>query len=457
MKVHGMEWKLVSQMQTHHNHPCHPEEKNITSSLKERGWVECLQIACLLRPTHHGEGEKARGEPRIKNILITFKYNFITTASKKLFCLGVCILLTPGNHPTIITLHVCLQHSSLSLLGRKPRWNLMSPPKLPTHTPITNIIQPMEPRLFMVGGNNLQLSITHYIRSAFGHTIAVDIPLGCDHGLKDVSRTGAQAQTHFVGFFANVKALFLERLLDGNTGIVSHHTFELGSVVIDRSIKREDSDEFKVVAFAAFVIVGIVGGSDLHSTGTERHVDKLCIADDGDSASVEGMHHKLSMKVLVPGIFGMNGHGPISQHGLQTSRRHNQLLVRIFNRIRERSQHAKLIPSLGIDRTPLMSLDLQKRPSLQLLVIHFNFRNGRLQRTAPIPQPLGAVQQSILMKSIECLNDRLAAHVIHGKSLPAPIDRAAETTELGRDAIAIFGLPLPDFFDKFFTAEVVAG
>lgn len=92
MKVDSVEWKLVSQLQAHHNHPCDPEEKNVTSSLKEGCWVERLQIVCLLRPSHDREGEKTRGEPRVKDVRITFNYEFIAAASKKFFSFGVRIL-----------------------------------------------------------------------------------------------------------------------------------------------------------------------------------------------------------------------------------------------------------------------------------------------------------------------------------------------------------------------------
>mmetsp|Transcript_18515 Transcript_18515/g.40082 ORF Transcript_18515/g.40082 Transcript_18515/m.40082 type:complete len:336 (-) Transcript_18515:391-1398(-) len=331
MKVHGMEWKLVSQVQAHHNHPCHPEEKNVRTSLKEGCWVECLQIVRLLRPSHDREGEKARGEPCVKNILITFKYDIFATTSKKCFCFDVCILLTPCHQPAIIVRHVRFQNSLLTLLGRKPRWNLMTPPKLPAHAPITNVIQPMEPRLFMIGRYNLQFLIAHRVRGLFGHSIAVDIPLESNHGFKNITRAGAQTQAHFVGFLSDVKALFIQRLLDSNASVVTHQTLELGSIVVDRSIQRKDSDELQFVTFTTFVIVRVMGGRNLHGTGTKLHVDKCGITDNGDTTPIKGMDHMLSMKVRVSRILRMDRHGCISQHGLQTSGRHNQLFLRIFN------------------------------------------------------------------------------------------------------------------------------
>mmetsp|Transcript_20615 Transcript_20615/g.42993 ORF Transcript_20615/g.42993 Transcript_20615/m.42993 type:complete len:567 (-) Transcript_20615:452-2152(-) len=456
MKVNSMEWKLVSQLQTHHDHPRYPKENNIQSSLEKGGWVERLQVVCLLRPTHHGEREEARGEPCIKNIGITFKYNFIAAASKELFCLGVCILLTPCHHPTIITLHVRLQNPSLSFLGSKPRRNLMPPPKLPAHAPIANVIQPLKPRLFVISRYNLQLFIAHSIRGPFRHATAVHVPLGRDHRLENVSRTRTQAQTHLIGFLPYVQAFFLQRLLYRNTGIITHQPLKLGSIVVDRPFRSEDRVEFELVTLATLVIVRIMGGSDLHRTSTEGHVNEGSIEDDGDAASVEGVDDVLSVEVFVPCIFRMDSHGAVSQHGFETGRRHNELLVRIFNWICKRSQHAKLIASLRIARVTLVRLDLQKRPPLQFDIIHLNVRYGRLQSATPIPQPLRPVQQSVFVEAIERLDDRLATHFIHGESLSAPIHRGSETAELGRDAIAILCLPFPYLFDEFFATEVVA-
>mmetsp|Transcript_4939 Transcript_4939/g.10911 ORF Transcript_4939/g.10911 Transcript_4939/m.10911 type:complete len:239 (+) Transcript_4939:1371-2087(+) len=238
MKVHRVERKLIRQLQSHHNHPCNPKEKNIQSSLKERSGVECLEIVRLLWPSQDGEGEESRREPSVEYIFVAFEDNFIARASKELFSLIVGIFFTASDNPTIIALHIRLQNSLLSLLRSKPCRNLMPPPQLTTDTPIPNIIQPLEPRLFVFHGKDLQLSIPHSIGRSFSHITAIDIPLGSNHRFKNVTGTRTETQTHFVGFFSLVQTLLLERFLNGNTGIVTHHTLELRSVVVDSSIGR---------------------------------------------------------------------------------------------------------------------------------------------------------------------------------------------------------------------------
>mmetsp|Transcript_56719 Transcript_56719/g.120433 ORF Transcript_56719/g.120433 Transcript_56719/m.120433 type:complete len:228 (-) Transcript_56719:27-710(-) len=227
MKIHSVKRKLVRQLQPHHDHPRHPEKEDVQSSLEKRGRIERLQVICMIWPSHHREGEEARGKPCVEDVRIPLKHDLVATTPQKLFSLDVCILLTPGHHPTIIALHIRLDHAPLSLLGREPCRNLMSPPKLPAHAPIANVVQPLKPRLLMVSGDNLQLPIAHRIRGPFRHAATVHIPLGRDHRLEDVSGAGAKAQAHLVGLLPNVKPLLLERLLHSDTGIVTHHPLEL--------------------------------------------------------------------------------------------------------------------------------------------------------------------------------------------------------------------------------------
>lgn len=224
---------------------------------------------------------------------------------------------------------------------------------------------------------------------------------------------------------------------------------------VDGSIWVENSNELQIVALATFVIVGIMSGRNLHSTGTKLHVNKLGILNDGDASTVEGMDEELAVQMLVARILGVDGNGGVTQHGFETSRGDGNLLIGILNGVRERCEGAKLVTSLGILRVALVSLDLKIRPSLQIDVVHLNVRNGRLESTGPVAQSIGTVQQTGLVELIEGLNDGLAAHVVHGESLPRPVDTATQRSELGGNAIAILLLPLPNLLHKLLSAKIV--
>ena len=61
-------------------------------------------------------------------------------------------------------------------------------------------------------------------------------------------------------------------------------------------------------------------------TCSEAHVHKV-IKDDGHLALTEGVQHRFAPQVLVPGVGGVDGHGCVSQHGLDTGGRYDHLLV----------------------------------------------------------------------------------------------------------------------------------
>ena len=248
----------------------------------------------------------------------------------------------------------------------------MTPPKLPADAPVANVIKPHEPSLFVLLGYDLELSVADGIGRALGHAIAVDIPLGGNHGLENISRSGAQAETHLIRLLANVQPLLLKGLLNGNTSVVAHHTLELRTFAVDGTIGVEDGDELQVVTLTTFVIVGIMSRGNLHSTGTKLHVNKIGVLNDGDATTVEGVNKELAMQMLVARILGVDGNGGVTQHGFETSRGDGNLLIGILNGVRERREGAKLVTALGILWVALVSLDLEIRSSLQIDVVHLN-------------------------------------------------------------------------------------
>mmetsp|Transcript_33974 Transcript_33974/g.53023 ORF Transcript_33974/g.53023 Transcript_33974/m.53023 type:complete len:257 (-) Transcript_33974:1016-1786(-) len=256
----------------------------------------------------------------------------------------------------------------------------MTPPQLTTDTPIADVVEPIEPRLFVLFRNDLQFLISDGIGGSLGHGIAVDVPLGGDHGFENVSRSRAKTETHLVGFFSFEQALFIQSLFHRNTSVISHHSLEfISTMMINRSIRRQYGNKFQIMTLSTFVIVRIVRRGNLDGSRTKTHIDQLGVGHDRNASSRKGMNHEFPVQMRVPRIFWMDGHGGISQHGFQTCRGDDQLFVTVFHRIRKTRQDAKFVPSLGILRIALgMSLDFQKRSSFQFDVIHFDIRNGRL-------------------------------------------------------------------------------
>mmetsp|Transcript_19511 Transcript_19511/g.40139 ORF Transcript_19511/g.40139 Transcript_19511/m.40139 type:complete len:427 (+) Transcript_19511:3803-5083(+) len=225
--------------------------------------------------------------------------------------------------------------------------------------------------------------------------------------------------------------------------------------MVNRSFSCQYGDEFQFVSLSTFVVIGIMCRCDLNSTCTKGHVDQDGIQDNGDLASRKGMNNVLSVQMRVTGVFRVDGYGRISQHSFQTGRGNHQYLLAIFDRVGKMCQNTEFVASLWILRAPLVGLYFQKGSSLQINVIDLNVGNGRLQGTRPVSEAVRAIKQSLFVESIESLDDRLGEHIVHGKSLSRPIHTGSEMAQLGGDAISVFVLPFPDFFDEFLASQIV--
>jgi hypothetical protein len=74
----------------------------------------------------------------------------------------------------------------------------------------------------------------------------------------------------------------------------------------------------------------------------------------------------------------------------------------------------------------------------------------------PVHQPLGAVDQALLVERDEHFADSLAEALVHGEALARPVGGGAETLQLVEDGTAGLGLPLPYALEEFLTAHVAA-
>jgi len=70
------------------------------------------------------------------------------------------------------------------------------------------------------------------------------------------------------------------------------------SIRIKGSVVVEDIDEWKFVTGPSLIIVSVMGGSNLHSPGTELHVDDNRVGDNWYSAVNERVDGKFSVKML---------------------------------------------------------------------------------------------------------------------------------------------------------------
>lgn len=117
---------------------------------------------------------------------------------------------------------------------------------------------------------------------------------------------------------------------------------------------------------------------DFHGTSTKIHVDQFIINDDlYNSLGNEGMHQKLSMQVLVPGVLWVYSYSNVTQHGFKTSGGYLDLLIWVFHLVHEMGQVPKLIFAL-------VSWDLQLHRLIDIDIIDLDVTNSCSQSAAPI-------------------------------------------------------------------------
>ncbi len=90
------------------------------------------------------------------------------------------------------------------------------------------------------------------------------------------------------------------------------------------------------------------------------------------------------------------------------------------------------------------------------MVFYFQVGDGGVQLRVPVDQTLAAVDQAVFVQANKGLFYRFGQAVIHGEALTAPVNRAAQATNLASDIATGLFFPLPDLLQKLVAAQVVA-
>jgi hypothetical protein len=168
---------------------------------------------------------------------------------------------------------------------------------------------------------------------------------------------------------------------------------------------------------------------DLHGAGAERRVD-LLVGHDRDAPVRQRQGDLLADQVPIARVVGVHGHGGVAEHRLGPRGRHHDRLVTVA--VADRDQ---LPVVLGV-----VDLDVGKR---------------RQAARAPVDDPLGAVDQIVV---VELLEDRADCHgqaLVHREPLAGPVHAVAEAAHLPEDLAAVLLLPGPHLGDELLAGVVV--
>jgi hypothetical protein len=188
----------------------------------------------------------------------------------------------------------------------------------------------------------------------------------------------------------------------------------------------------QLVALADGVVVEVVRRGDLHAAGAEGLVD-VFVGDDRDLAADQRQREHLADQRRVAFVGRIDRHGDVAQHGFRTGGGDRQVAAAVGQRV----------------------LDVPHR-AVFFLRVDFEVGHGRAQHRVPVDQALAAVDQALFVQAHEDFRHRLRTRLVHREVFAVPVGGGAQAAHLAGDGVARLFLPLPDFLDEFFAAEVVA-
>src|SRR6185295_12138277 len=128
--------------------------------------------------------------------------------------------------------------------------------------------------------------------------------------------------------------------------------------------------------FTRFKVVEVVRRSDFDGTGAELAVDEDRIAHDRNRAVCEGETNSLTDQSIVTGIFRVDRHRTIAEHGFRSGRR-------------DREPDRWILFEWIVDRVQF---------SFDIFVFNLDVRQSREATRAPVDQPLTSINQPIFME-----------------------------------------------------------
>ena len=146
----------------------------------------------------------------------------------------------------------------------------------------------------------------------------------------------------------------------------------------------------------------VVTGRDLERAGPEARVDRL-VGDDPDSSLDARDQHLLAHERLPALVLGMHSDGDVGHDRLGARRRDDHRARSRRHRIGPRVLH--VIERVG-------ALD----------VIHLEVGVGRLVLEAPVHDPVGAVEVTLLVQPDEMRPDRTLLRRLHREVRPRPVE-----------------------------------
>ena len=126
----------------------------------------------------------------------------------------------------------------------------------------------------------------------------------------------------FVGFFQNAQGVqIFDDDLAGLEAIQAAVFFR--RVIVDLGVQRENRNQRQVVALTNGIVIEVMRGCDLDTTGAEFHIN-IAVGDDRNLAFGERQLDHLANHRLIARVFRMHHHGCIAEHGFRACCGHRE-------------------------------------------------------------------------------------------------------------------------------------
>ena len=229
------------------------------------------------------------------------------------------------------------------------------------------------------------------------------------------------------------QALLLQLLHHGLAGLVAFEALEGAAVLVDVAVGGEDVDFLQPMALAGLVVVGVVGGRDLHHARSELAVDEV-VGDDRDAAVDQRQDDVAADEVAVAVVGGVDGDGGVAEHRLGAGGGDHG----------EPAGH----PLDGVAHVPQLALLVG--------VLHLVVGQGGPAAHAPVDEVVAAVDEALAVEAAEHGAHGARESVVQREALAAPVARAAHALELVDDDASVLVAPFPDPLEEGVAPEGVA-
>ena len=308
----------------------------------------------------------------------------------------------------------------------------MSPPELAADTPVLDILQPVAISGLVFGGIELQFVVHHGRQSHIGKVLHLEEPLHRELRLDGYTCTLRATYFIGVGFYLFQQTGFGQILLNLLAHIETVHTDIKSGCFAQCTVVVEYVDRRQVVLFAQHIVVHIVGGCHLQTTGTEFNVH-VVIFDNGDNTVYQRYNHLLALQPFVLWVVGVDTHGRIAHDGFGTGSGHDG------------------VASFGITFylvTQVVEL------AVLFLVDNLFITEGCQRLGIPVHHAHTAIDESLVVEVTENLDDTLATLFVHSEGCTVPIARSTQFAQLLQDDASVLVCPLPRMFQELIAGQV---